>query len=121
MEFDEAYNDVLQSYPDIIDISDGELISETSGFNAPKLTSYYEHAELVKSSKGEWHSLITWIMFQVLHEAARNHYIQGKFVLKKEVDKARFRKLLITNLQTEEFEDMFKEFVAYENSNGIFN
>lgn len=31
MEFDEAYNDVLQSYPDIVDVSDGELTSETSG------------------------------------------------------------------------------------------
>jgi len=121
MEFDEAYNDVLQSYPDIIDVSDWELISETSGFNAPKLISYYEHAELIASSKGEWHSLIAWIIFQVLHETARNHFVEGIFVLKKEVDKGRFRDFLIVNLQTEEFADMFEEFIAYENNSGIFN
>ena len=121
MDFDQAYNDVLKSYPNNIDISDGELISETGGFNAPELISYYEHAELVISLKGEWHSLITWIIFQVLHETAKNYFIQGRLVFKKEVDKARFRELLVTNLQIEEFNDMFKEFIAYENSHGIFN
>jgi hypothetical protein len=121
MELDEMYNDVLRSYPDIIDVSDGELISETSGFDVPKLFSYYEHAELIASSKGEWHSLIAWIIFQVLHETAWNHFIKGVFVLKKEVDKGRFRELLIDNLEAEGFADMFQEFIAYENKMGIFN
>jgi len=120
MEFDQAYNDVLQSYPDIIDISDGKLVSETSGFDAPTLLSYYENAENVASSKGEWHSLIAWIIFQLLHATATEHYIQGKFIVKKEIDKGKFRELLVTNLQLEEYEEMFQEFVNYENRNGIF-
>jgi hypothetical protein len=120
MEFDQAYNDVLQWYPDIIDISDGELILETGGFNAPKLIGYYEDVDKVASSKGEWHFLITWIIFQILHETAKDNYLQGKFIVRKEIDKGNFRMLLITNLQTKEFDDMFLEFLDYEKINGVF-
>lgn len=114
------YNDVLQSYPNIIDISDGKHSFETADFYAPRLWSYYEDAENVAAKNGEWHSLIAWILYQVLHGTARDHYLQGKFIFTKEIDKDRFRELLITNLQIQEFEDMFNEFTEYEKINGIF-
>lgn len=120
MEFDQIYNDVLQLYPDIIDISNGQLMSETGDFDAPKLISSYEHAENIALSKGEWHSLVTWIIFQALHEMAKNHYIQGTRIFKKEIDKSKFRELLIENLQVEEYEDMLCEFAKYEKNKGTF-
>lgn len=120
MEFEKVYKDVLKYYPSDIDISDGKIVSETDGFDSLNLISSYDEAEKVASLAGEWESLITWIIYQVLHETAIIQFAKKKYVVEIEINKSRFRELLIENLRTEGYEDMYLEFLEYEKVKGDF-
>jgi len=120
MELEKLYNGVLEYYPGQIDISDGNFVSETNGFNSVNLFSSYEAAEEAVSLAGEWHSLINWVIYQVLHEIAINQFVKDKSINRKALNKNRVRDLLIENLKTDGYEDMYLEFIEYEKVYGLF-
>lgn len=106
-------------YPSEIDISDGKLINEIEGFTSANFNHVCEKADNDAKSKSEWHSLLVWIISQVLHENARDSFIKSLFVINSYVDKKRFRKFLIHNLKQKDYEDMNQEFLDYERQHGV--
>lgn len=120
MFLEKEYNDVLNYYPNQINISDGKLDNETGSFHSGYLTSYYDNAEELASLAGEWQSLINWVIYQVLHTHSKAKFKEKRYDIEKEINRPRFRELLIENLKTEGYEDMYNEFLQYEKENGTF-
>lgn len=111
MDFEKIYNNVLGFYPDRIDISDGEIISETNGYDSCNLTSIYNNADKLACKCDEWHILVAWVLYQTLHETAMAEFIKHNFSLEIRIDKNRFKELLVKNLSLEGYEDMYEEFL----------
>ena len=119
MNFEILFNEAVAMYPNQIDISDGKLFEEDdTGFLSKNFNKACEDAENKASLLAEWHTLLVWIISQVMHENARKSFIDNKFLITPEIDRKRFRFFLINNLEQEDYKDMRMEFLKYEQLNG---
>nr|WP_315423247.1 hypothetical protein [uncultured Pedobacter sp.] len=118
MNLKKIFREALELYPTFIDISDGELILdvEGQGFMSRKFVGLYEIAEDIAKSKGDWHELFVWIIFQTLHEKAKNSFKQNIFTITREVDQNMFMNFLKLNLKEDGYENMLRDFAEYEKS-----
>ena len=120
MDFEKIYNEVLAMYPVKIDISDGKLIEEIGGFLSQNFSKIYEQVDYNATLKGEWHSLMAWVIFQVLHEEAQKLFLKNIFQIGKSVDRKLVRKFLVTNLEQEGYREMKGQFLDFERNHGLF-
>ncbi|RZK39854.1 MAG: hypothetical protein EOO90_17375 [Pedobacter sp.] len=110
MKFAELYKKSMELWPDVIDISDGEIAGNGTLFK--NLSSVWNEVEFVSKAKGEWYDLMAWIVFGNLHDLARHHLLNGINKLKKtDVNEDKIKQDLLENLQAEDYRDMLEDFI----------
>jgi hypothetical protein len=110
MKFKDIYQRAITYWPAEIDISDGKVIAETNGFRSDNLSNSWDLAE--ERSKNEWETLMAWIIFKALHDAAILRHNEGQMFLQvKEVLKLDLlQEYFIEELQEEGYEDMLANY-----------
>lgn len=118
MDFEKIYQECLELFPEEINISDGHVIPEVEGFLSMNLNNVFDNADNVLSQISDWHNLVSWVISQVLHIKARKAFMANKFVINKGIDRKDFRRLLMMNLEQEDYEIECQEFFAFEKEHG---
>src|SRR5690606_9185832 len=111
------YNEALGLWPDTIDISDGRSLED--GILFSRLNRIWYDVENLATPKGEWHQLMTWVIFSTFHSIAKQKFFEGKHVIcKKDIVAADVRKILLENLEyNAEYKDMLTVFLKYSDQN----
>ncbi|QNH63635.1 hypothetical protein [Hymenobacter sediminicola] len=81
MRFEIIFKEGIKLYPSEIDISDGYFTAH-DGFYSQKLIDEWEKAEKRAISISEWHELICWNLYQVMHNAAKEDFMNNVFCLR---------------------------------------
>ena len=68
-------NDTVKLFPEIIDISDGELRSD-NGFLSSQLSQAWHRAEESTGTTGSDIDFMIWSIFRVLHRKSRENFIK---------------------------------------------
>lgn len=112
MKFTEIFNNVRKHWSDDIDISDGKLLPG-NGALFPKISNEWRRVELEFDENDDWHGLMVWSMFGVIHSKAKALFAQNKKVVNlNEIDLQDFEKVYFEDLHVEGYEEMLSE---YEN------
>ena len=115
MRTTEIFIRALKYWPSEIDISDGEVISETNGFLSENLSFAWNEAEK-KAEKNEWDDLSVWIIFGLLHNRAKIDFKKGtNKVYLSQVNIDDFKVNLYEALQNEGYESMLLEYIKTNN------
>lgn len=110
MIFKEIYEMSLKYWESSIDISDAKIIDETNGFHSLNLSNSWNKAE--GKVINDWDDLMVWIIFQELHNIAKENFIKGEFTLKlNEIKEARVEKRCFEALHNEGYGDMLAEYI----------
>ena len=70
----------LRLFPDIIDISDGELRND-NGFFSKNLSDAWHEAECRNGVVGNNVDLMIWAIFGLLHRKSRENYLKGIYTV----------------------------------------
>ena len=102
-------------WPPVLNISDGVYVGE--GFRSEYLVVAWSKAELAASLGGEWHELMTWILYKNLHTIARESFANQTYTFTTATLKERVAQVsadLLENLREPAYEEML---AAYQRSN----
>lgn len=113
MHFNSLLAECLALWPPVVDLSDGYLTPH-GGFASPHLHAAWVHAETAAEAQGEWHALLTWLIFKSVHRAARNnflHHVPHIATAAVKHDLAAVRNDLLENLREPEYADLLSEYV----------
>ncbi|WP_294351045.1 hypothetical protein [Sphingobacterium sp.] len=110
MNFEELYNKALSFWPETISISDGRLSNDSLMFE--NLNLVWDIVEAETQELGDWHQLMTWIIFTNFNKIAKLNYANKVFLVSRDqINKSDVRARLIENLKMEEYKDMYDEFL----------
>jgi hypothetical protein len=105
----QLFQDAKLLWSSKIDISDGKVIVETSGFESVNLNCAWAQAEK-KSSGEDWNELCVWVIFKMLHREAKIKFQTKVYeVQASSLSLDDFKKTLLEALQVEGYEEMLKE------------
>lgn len=110
MRFEIMLRDGMNLYPSEIDISDG-YFTTLNGFCSQHLIDAWEKAEKQAESISEWHALISWNLYQVMHEAAKECFRNNVFCLRTaDINPESVRKYLEQHLKETGYEHMLQTY-----------
>jgi hypothetical protein len=114
MQFNDLFVECLALWPPVVDLSDSSL-TPNGGVRCPHLNAAWGHAETAAEPQGEWHALMTWLLFKSLHRLrlARNsflHHVPQVTTAAVKRDLAAVRKDLLENLREDEYADMLSKY-----------
>lgn len=110
MKFEELYNNSMELWPEVIDISDGEIVE--NGVLFKELSLVWHEVEASSKLKGEWYDLMAWVVFKNLHNIAKRKLQErGSAIEKTKVNRDKIKHDFIANLQEEDYRDMLDDFV----------
>lgn len=110
MKFEELYKKSMELWPEVIDISDGEIAE--NGVLFKNLSSVWNEVEIISKLKGEWYDLMTWIIFGNLHDMARHQLQEGRNVIEiAHLNIENVKHDLIENLNRDDYRDMLDDFI----------
>ena len=99
MEFEEAYNLVIDRWPTEIDISDVTFHS-SGGATIPELVKAHDEVEAKLLSSGRQVLAMDWSVFQYLHAEAKKLHKESVYLLKTHnIDLAKLKGLYLENCQ----------------------
>lgn len=111
MKIEQILIDVLDYWPNKVDVSDGELIHKTNGYISKNLSIAWNYAE--KRAQGnDWHELGVWVIYGLLHSIAKSNFgenIQTLSLSKITIDM--FKTNYLKQLQHESYQDMLSQYI----------
>lgn len=91
MNFEITYEKRFQFFPEIIDISDGKEITETSGFYSANLSDIWNSAEDKTLNNSEQY--FVWAFYSVIHKYSKEFFKNGIGKIKlSEIEKTEIKK-----------------------------
>ena len=118
MHFNGLFAECLALWPPVVDLSDGSLTPH-AGFASQHLSAAWGHAETAAEEQGEWHALITWVIFKSVHRLARKnflHHVPQVVTAAVIHDLTAMREDLLENLRQPEYADMLREYLRDNSS-----
>ncbi|MFL0267980.1 hypothetical protein [Candidatus Clostridium radicumherbarum] len=114
--FEAKFNEVLNAWPFEIDLSDGEVLSE-SGFYSENLSIIWNNVEAVVGYNDSCKDMMVWTIYKVLHKKARESFIKNIYKLyptsiRINEYKSQFYSDL---LDSEDYKDVLNEFEKENN------
>ncbi len=106
MKFNSLYQKTIKYYPSEIDISDGTMDNETSGFLSRNLSNAWNTAE--SQGTNEWEDLLVWVIYQAVHKEAMSMFKndRSKSIAVSQIDPRDVEEGYYEALREEGYEDM---------------